>query len=210
MGLEATQRASQKAREAALRSELGRAALAAAGEFGYRGLTVEAILTGAGTSRALFYARFANKSECYAAGYQAHAEWLAGELLAAGAAAPDWLTGLRNALERLAAFAEGEPSLAKGVFAEVHVAGGAAAAKRKEVFERLSRALDSARRETSESRHSPPPITAAFILSAIEAAVVRTLTAIDPIPLEDAVGELTQIAGLLYFGEAATSSAGSA
>lgn len=71
-------------------------------------------------------------------------------------------------------------------------AGGIALARRREVFERLSRAIDRARRETTEPRHSPPPITAAFILSGIEAVALKTLR-------EDG-GDFDEfLPGVLYF-----------
>jgi hypothetical protein len=75
-------------------------------------------------------------------------------------------------------------------------------AKREEVFERLTRAIDSARRET-ESRHSPPPITAAFMLSAIEESVVMALVKDEPGRFAETVPELTFLAAAAYFGEEA-------
>ncbi len=179
------------------------AALSASGELGYRRLTVQEILDRAGFSRPRFYRSFANKEECYARAYAAAIEALQDELLAAGAAADDWLGGFRACLGQVAAFAAADPLLARGVFAEVHVAGGAAAAKRKEVFERLTRALDSARRETTKSRHSPPPITAAFILNVAESALLHGFRARDPERFRQAIPALTYLTASVYFGEAA-------
>lgn len=176
------------------------AALEASGEVGYRKLTVQRILDRAALSRPRFYRSFHNRDECYAQAYAAAIEAAQAEILTAGAAASDWLGGFRACLNRVATFAESDPHLARGLFAEVHVAGGAALAKRKEVFERLSRAVDSARRETPASRHSPPPITASFILCAVEEAVVRTVLRGSPAELSGLLPELVYLAAVPYFG----------
>jgi AcrR family transcriptional regulator len=180
-----------------------RAVLELSGELGYANVTVAALVEASGSNRSRFYSTFAGKAGCYAAAYEAAIESLAERVLGACATAESWPSGMRGALTELAEFIAAEPGLAKGLLAEVHVAGGAAAVKRKEVFERLSRAIDRARRETHPSRHSPPPVTSDFILSAIESAALRSL----------ATGEAEQFAlqvpGLLllaigsYFGHEA-------
>jgi AcrR family transcriptional regulator len=152
-----------------------RGALELSGALGYRQMTVEALLAASGSNRERFYAAYTDKADCYGAGYAAAIEELAARLLGACEKTESWPAGMRGALVELAGFLEAEPQLAKGLLAEVRVAGGAAPAKRKEVFERLSRAVDRARRETDPSRHSPPPVTSDFILSAIEATALKSL-----------------------------------
>jgi AcrR family transcriptional regulator len=184
----------------ALRLAAERAVLELSGEMGYPQVTIAALIEASGSNRSRFYATFADKGDCYAAAYENRIEELTARVLEACEEAPDWPAGMRGALTGLAGFLAEDPTLAKGLIAEVHVAGGAAAVKRKEVFERLSRAIDRARRETHPSRHSPPPVTSDFILSAIEGAALRSL----------ALGESEQFArqvpGLLllaigpYFG----------
>lgn len=184
------------------RALIRQAALEASGEVGYRRLSVRTVLERSGVSRNQFYRDFESKADCYSAAYEAGIEQLSVQLLATGCDADDWLTGFRGALVELGGFVAAEPGLAKGLLAEVHVAGGAAMEKRKEVFERLSRAIDCARRETSASRHSPPPITAPFILGAIETAVLRTL--INPPDLGGfaaTIPDLVYIAAAVYFDE---------
>lgn len=73
-------------------------------------------------------------------------------------------------------------------------------AKRNELLERLSQAVDSARRE-SESRHSPPPLTALFMVSAIEASAVAALLSDEPQRFGEAVPELAQMIVGAYFGD---------
>ncbi len=169
------------------------------GEHGYRQLTVKKVLESYGGHRVQFYSQFASVGEAYAVAYATHSRRLERRLLEAGAGARTWRTGLRAALEELGRFARAQPALGRGLLLEVHVAGGPALGQRQEVLERLSRALDSARRET-ESRHSPPPLTAAFMVSAIESAVVRALAKDEPDWFERAIPELEQLVSAAYFG----------
>jgi AcrR family transcriptional regulator len=179
-------------RAAAIRRQMERAALELSGELGYRGMTVAELISRSDSNLDRFYRAYGSKFDCYLVAYEEAIEAFCERLLEICDASPDWPSGMRAALGELARFLAQEPALAKGLFAEVHVAGGAALEKRNEVFERLSRAIDRARRETSGSRHSPPPVTSRFILSAIEAAVVRYLATADR---EDFA---VQVPGLLY------------
>jgi AcrR family transcriptional regulator len=197
-------------REAAeqVRRNFGHAAVVVSGEVGYRKLTVALITRRAGAGRTAFYRHFADKHEAYRSGYEAGIEALAGRLLEAGRDAPSWAEGLRVALEQLAGFTVGEPDNAGGLLAQVHVAGGAALDKRKEVSERLSRAIDGARRETHPSRHSPPPIAAEFIVSAIEQSVISAITRGVPEEFAEAVPDLVDLAVSTYFGPEAAGGRG--
>lgn len=192
-------RARELDREEGWKRDLALAAVAASGEVGYRHLSVKLILQRSGASRNRFYRLFPNKESCYLHGYELAIESLAEDLLAPARAAKDWREGFEPGLERLARFLEQDPTFAKGLLAEVHVAGNRAMEKRKEVFERLSRAIDVARRE-NRSRHSPPPITAEFILHAIEEAVISALLDGEPARFTACVPELAYIATVFYFG----------
>jgi AcrR family transcriptional regulator len=178
------------------------AMLIAAGEHGYTRVAVRHVLERYGGNRTQFYELFANKAECYAAAYELEAERLCGDLLVMAATAGGWREGLRAALAELARFAEERPLMAKGLLIEVQVAGGRSLAVREAVMERLSRAIDSARHETS-SRHSPPPVTASFMVSAIDSAVVGALARGEPGDFATAVPELAYMVVSAYFGEAA-------
>ena len=185
--------------DAELREKIMSAVLAACGELGYRRTTVAAVLERYGGYRLQFYRQFASLAEGYAAAYASQIERLSGQLLAAGASSSSWRGGLRAALKELGAFALQQPLLAHGLLVGVHVAGGPALEQRQEVLERLSRALDSARRETG-SRHSPPPLTAPLMVRAIEAAVVRALAKGEPELFVQALPELEQLVSSAYFG----------
>ncbi len=193
-------RAAQTGEITRLRERIMEAALEACGERGYRDATVQDTIDCYGGHRQQFYAHFANKAECYAAAYEFEVERLYSTLQARAAAEPSWQQGLVAVLRGLAAFLGERPTFARGLLVEVHVAGGSALLKRLEVFERLTRAVDSARHET-ESRHSPPPVTATFMVGAIEAAVTSALTRAEPEDFADAVPELAHMVLAAYFGD---------
>lgn len=151
------------------RAELEAAALLTSAELGYANLTVQAVLDRSGVNRNRFYREFDNLAACFSSAYCREIEQLSERLLKR--CENGWLAGLDGALATLQELVLTEPKMTRALFVEVHVAGGPALAKRQEVLERLSRALDGARREIPRSRHSPPPLTAPFMLSAIEAAV---------------------------------------
>jgi len=190
----------QQRQTASLREKIMETMLLACGEVGFRGVTVETMVERYGGYRAQFYRHFANLGECYAAAYEWRAGGLCDEILAAGEATPDWRQGLEAALAVLSRFVSAQPQIARALLIDVHVAGEPALAKRKGLFERLSNAIDSARRET-ESRHSPPPLTALFMLSAIEAAAVSALMADTPAAFAEAVPDLGQMIVGAYFGD---------
>jgi AcrR family transcriptional regulator len=185
-----------------LRERIMEAMLITSGEIGYRDATVAGMLERYGGNEAQFFELFAGKADCYRAAYEFESERLRGNILAAAATAENWREGLRASLAELARFARERPLGAKGLLVEVHVAGGRALAKREAVMERLSRAIDSARRE-NESRHSPPPITANFMVSAIDACVVGMLARGEPQNFSAAIPELAHMVVSAYFGEEA-------
>jgi AcrR family transcriptional regulator len=184
---------------ALIAAEFELSALRRAGEVGYARMTVEEVVAGARSNRARFYALFAEKRECYAAGYSDAVELLVEAILARAGGEADWLSGFHAALSELAAFLASDPPLARGVILEARVAGGPVAAIRIKVFERLSRAIDRARRENG-SRHSPPPVTADFILNATEATTARYLLAGRAAEFGEAVDDLVALAASLYPG----------
>lgn len=192
-------RTERDGRDSEAQARIIEAMLEACGERGYRKVRVEDVIQGYGGSRAHFYRHFASKADCYAVANETEMERLCGALLKAACAQNGWQAGLCAALSELAHFVDERPALARGLLVEAHVAGQRPLAKRQEVFERLSRAVDSARRETG-SRHSPPPVTATFIIGAIESAVTTALLREQPQQFDSAVPELAQLAVVAYFG----------
>jgi AcrR family transcriptional regulator len=175
------------------RAALCDAALEAAGEIGWRRLSVEAIAARAGISRARFYRLFADREECVALALRLATEELACRIGRRLGAAPDPETGFRLALRELAEFCDSRPLLARGLLAEARLAG-AGCADPNEVFERLLRATPGARRETARSRHSPPPFPVEFILAALGSAVVEEFTGSRPSPLGGRIDALVELA----------------
>jgi AcrR family transcriptional regulator len=192
-------RDSQSQQTEALRAQVQEATLVVCGELGYREVAVQDVLERSGCSRVRFYRLFGGKADCYARAYATEAERVCEALLDAARAAESWRAGLRVALSELSRFVCEQPLLAKGLFVEVHSAGGPALAKHTEMIERLSRAFDGARRE-NESRHSPPPIAAEFMVCAIEESVVTALAKGTPDSFADAVPELAFFAVAPFFG----------
>lgn len=193
-------RATQAGEITRLRERIMEATLEVCGERGYRDATVQDVIDRYGGYRHQFYRHFASKDECYIAAYEFEVERRYGALQALAVAAPSWRRGLVAMLYGLADFLCERPALARGLLVEVHVAGGPALLKRLEVFERLTRAVDSARHET-ESRHSPPPVTATFMVGAIEAAVTSSLSRLTPQDFAAAVPELAHMILAAYFGD---------
>jgi AcrR family transcriptional regulator len=191
--------AGAQGREGAARLAMERAALEVSGEVGFEAMTVEAVIDRSGAHRDRFYRTYASKSECYLRAYTAGIDDLAEFILGACASAPSWPAGMRSALEALGEFLEAEPLLARGLITEPWGAGGGVLEKRYEVFERLSRAIDRARRETPKSRHAPPPVTAEFILRGGEAAVRRNLRE-SGISWQEAASATLYLSVLFYFG----------
>lgn len=195
-------RASQAKQSEAVREQIVEAMLVVCGREGYRQASVREVLEAYGGNRIQFYHHFAGKAECYATAYDEVAGRLCADLLETACRQPTWRAGLGAALARLARFATSSPLLAKGLLAEVHVAGGPALAKREELLARLASAVDSARR-ASGARYSPPPVTASFMVSAIEASLISALARGNPEQFAAAVPELAHMVVSAYFGEAA-------
>ncbi|HEX5762361.1 MAG TPA: TetR/AcrR family transcriptional regulator [Solirubrobacterales bacterium] len=168
------------------------AILVASGELGYEQVAVKDVLERAGVSRATFYKHFPDKEECFVQAHGDACEWLGKRLLAAAKHGGTWREGLRAALTELLEFCANQPAIAKAVIVEVHAAGPRALAQREDLMERLSRALDSARREVP-SRQAPPPVTCSFMVGAIDTLVAAKLMD------GDAATAPELLPGLLYF-----------
>lgn len=176
------------------------ATLLASGEVGFSGATVEAVASRYGGPPDLLFAEFASLGDCFAAAYAWQADALTAEILAAGKAAASWQQGLNAALGVFSAFVSARPLTARALLIEVHVAGEPSLSKRREVFDLLSRGIDAARGET-ESQHAPPPLTALFMLSAIETAVVSALVSGKPESFAEAAPDLGRMIVAAYFGD---------
>jgi AcrR family transcriptional regulator len=197
-GIDASDSGAGRGRAEAKR--LRKVVLLAAGELGYAQMTVRDVAARAGTTAEVLEARFTDLRDCFEQAYEEESQLLCDRILRAGAGQPTWRAGLSAALAELGAYVVAEPQIAKAMLVEVHVAGHDALTCKTERLERLSHALDSARRET-RSRHSPPPLTALFMVSTIEAAVVSMLVRGKPEEFLKVVPELELLVQGAYFAE---------
>ena len=156
------------------RQRLLQAVLEVSGEIGYEQMAVRHVIEQARGSRATFYKHFEDLQDCFTQAHHDASEWLYRRLIGAAKRQPTWRKGLRAGLAELLEFCANQPAIAKAIFVEVHAAGERALAQRSRLMERLSRALDGARREIP-SRQAPPPVTATFIVGAIDTLVCAKL-----------------------------------
>lgn len=175
-----------------VRARLKKSMLRQVGQLGYQAASAEDVCQELGGCSAQFYELFADEAECFAAAYEDEIELLCQEMLACIRTEQSTAARVEAALGSLARLAATEPALARALFVEVHVAGNPALAKRQEVVDRLSHAIDQTCRE-SRSPHSPPPLTAEFVVGIIDQAVASALVRGAPEELEAAVPELSGI-----------------
>jgi AcrR family transcriptional regulator len=177
-------------------------ALRVVGELGYRGASVRAVLEYSGGHRRQFYEHFASLGDCFQQAYSAWIERLGVNLLEAAVSAPGWRAGVRAGLVRLFQFVSERPAIARSLFVEVHVAGGAAMAEHDRALERLAQALDSVRGEI-EPGQAPPESTGMFVVGGVEACLGEVLAAGNPNRVWDALPELMHLAVGSYLGREA-------
>lgn len=182
------------------RQRLLEAMLAVSGELGYEQVAVRHVIQRAKTSRATFYKHFEDREDCFAQAHRDASDWLYRRLVGAGKRQPSWREGLRAAMAELLEFCANQPAIAKALFVEVHAAGERALDQRRDLMERLSRALDSARREIP-SRQAPPPVTSTFIVGAIDTLVSAKLMDGDAERAPEMLPGLLHFVVMQYFGE---------
>jgi len=146
------------------------------GEIGYRGASVRAVLEYSGGHRKQFYDHFDSLEDCFAQAYGTWIDRLGTTLLEAAVAADGWRAAVRAGLIELLRFVSERPAIARALFVEVHVAGGAPLAKHDETVARLAGLLDSVRAEI-DADEEPPAATGIFVVGGIEAGVCDALAA---------------------------------
>jgi len=182
------------------RERLLEAMLVVSGERGYEQVSVQDVIEAAHASRATFYKHFKDKDDCFAQAYHDAAEWLYRRLIGVAKRQPGWREGLRAGMAELLEFCANQPSLARALLVETHAAGGAALAEHNLLMERLSHAIDRARREIP-SRQAPPPVTATFMVGAIETLVRTKLMSDEPETAPEMLPGLLHFVVMQYFGE---------
>jgi len=184
------------------RERILEAMLVTSGELGFEDTAVRHVIERARTSRATFYKYFADREDCFAQAYEETTEWLHRRLTATARRQPSWREGLRAALAELLELCASQPAIAKALVVEVHAAGERSLAQRRDLMERLSRALDSARREIP-SRQAPPPVASDFIVGAIDTLLAAKLMDGDAARAPEMLPGLLHFIVMQYLGEAA-------
>jgi AcrR family transcriptional regulator len=182
------------------RERLLEAVLLVSGERGYEHISVQDVIERAHASRATFYKHFDDKEDCFAQAYSDAANWLYQRLTGIAKRQPSWKEGLRAGMSELLEFCANQPALARALLVESHAAGGAALAEHDLLMERLSHAIDRARREIP-SRQAPPPVTATFMVGAIETLVRTKLMSDEPETAPEMLPGLLHFVVMQYFGE---------
>jgi len=184
------------------RDRILEAMLLASGELGYERIAVRNVIERAGTSRATFYKHFADREDCFAQAHRDAGEWLYRRMVGSAKRQGSWREGVRAGLAELLEFCANRPAIAKALLIEVHAAGERSLAQRRDLMERLSRALDSARREIP-SRQAPPPVASDFIVGAIDTLLSAKLLDGDAERAPEMLPGLLHFVVMQYLGEAA-------
>jgi AcrR family transcriptional regulator len=184
------------------RERILNAMLVSSGEMGFEQVAVRHVIERAQTSRATFYKHFTDREDCFAHAYGDAGGWVYRRMIGAAKRQPSWREGLRAALAELLEFCANQPAIAKALVVEVHAAGERSLAQRRDLMERLSRALDSARREIP-SRQAPPPITSDFIVGAIDTLLAAKLLDGDAEHAPEMLAGLLHFVVMQYLGESA-------
>lgn len=170
------------------------------GAKGYDKATVQEVLERSGISRDRFQRRFGGKEACFAQAYEMAADRFCAEVLEAGREGESWRAGFRAGLAQLLKTVAEQPLLAKALLIEARAARGAAWAKHQQLIERFARAVDAARRGPG-ARLTTTPLTAQFVVGAIEESLVAEIGAGRTATVERLLPDLTHLATLNYFGE---------
>jgi len=162
------------------------------GKLGYRAASVRAVLEYSGGHRKQFYDHFDSLEDCFAQAYATWIDRLGISLLEAAVTESDWRSSVRSGLTQLLQFVSARPDIARALFIEVQIAGGAALAKHDEAVDRLAGLLDSVRGEIPPGGE-PPGQTGIFVIGGIEACICDALAAEETSRLWNALPELMHL-----------------
>ena len=142
---------------ASQRERLIRAMLETVAERGYEGTTVPQVVARARVSRNAFYEFFADKTDCFIAACDEEGADLLQTVLAAGAAAADWVSALRMGAREYLRWWQERPALTRAYFTGLPQAGQPAIAQRERQYASFRAILaDLGRRARLEQPSLPP------------------------------------------------------
>jgi AcrR family transcriptional regulator len=174
--------------------------LLSVGARGYEKATVQEVLERSGISRDRFQRTFGSKEACFARAYEMATERICAEALEAAHGAESWRAGFRAALAALLRTVAEEPLTAKALLVDVRAARGEAWAKHQQLVERAAAAVVAAREEPG-ARPGAGPLTAQFVVGAIEEAICAEIGAGRAAAVERLLPDLAHLGVLQYFGE---------
>jgi len=176
------------------------AMLLTVGEKGYAKATVREVCERARIPQDRFHRRFGSKEACFARAYGETVERLARQVLDACRGAARWRDRFQAGLAELLHTVAEQPLLARALLLEVRAARGDAWTAHQHLVERLTAALDTAREEPG-ARATANPMTAGFVVGAIEESLCIELAAGRAAEVERLLPDLTRLAFLQLFGE---------
>ncbi|HEX6456345.1 MAG TPA: TetR/AcrR family transcriptional regulator [Solirubrobacterales bacterium] len=170
------------------------------GELGYTQTSVEDVIRRGHFTRNGFYRCFTSKEQCFEAAYRCETERLLSAILEPCRSGVDWTSGLIDALGTALDFVAEHPLRAQALLSVGQGAEDDMAAVQQQLFERLTRALDSARRLPG-SRHSAPPLTAPLMIGAIENVMRGLLVSGESVRAPSLLADLTYLIVQSYFDD---------
>jgi len=173
-----------------------RAMLFSSGELGYKQVSPAAVCERFGGSPSQFFSEFASEADCFAAAYEVEADRLHGLLSSCIERKGPCRERAEAAITELAELAATEPEIAKALFIEVHVAGGAPLMAHRELMRRLARSIEDTC--GGGTIGATPSVTAEFMVGAIEQAISSSLARETPEELREATPELAVILSRFY------------
>lgn len=181
------------------RSRLIAALIEAVKDDGYRALTVGKVIGLARVSRKTFYDLFRDLDDAFLAAF----EQLEGRLrvlgLEAYGAEDHWQEAIRATLERLLAFMDEEPALARFLLVDSLAAGESVLEARAGLLEELAHALDRGRIFARGSL-DPPPLAAPVVMGGILTVLHTHLLADRQGPFTDLASPLMSMIAMPFLG----------
>jgi AcrR family transcriptional regulator len=171
-------------------------------ERGVAGVTVDSVSAAAGVSPSGFHEAFTDLEDCLLAVFDTIGERIETNLLAACAAEPGWVDGVRAGLLSVLDFLQESPLRARFLLAGALTAESPMLARRRRLLEALAQAYDARRPATPPGALSPPFGVEAMLASAVSIIHSRVLE--DPVPpLRELAGPLTGLLVMPTLGAAA-------
>ena len=185
------------------RERIVAAAIIAACEHGVHDTTVSRVIAHAGISRRTFYDLFDGRGACLCAAFEQIVAGVGERVVAAYYAEGRWIDRVRASLTAALEYFDERPALAQLCFVQAPAAGSQTLARRAELIDSLSRALDAGYTAERPKRKLASPIAHGVVgglLELLHAQLVRA-------PQERLIArrsELMAIVALPYLGPTAS------